>query len=130
MVSDYVKKISIVVPTYNEEGNVIPITEAIIEQLEQKLSKYDYELIFIDNHSNDSTREIIKQLCVSNPKIKAIFNIRNYGGLNSPFYGLLQATGDCAILMCADFQDPVELIPKYIDQWESGYKIVLGQRTS
>lgn len=124
------KKISVVVPTYNEEENVVPLSEKIIEQFTDKSDAYDYELIFIDNDSEDSTREKIRGLCDSNPRIKAIFNARNYGQFNSPYYGLLQATGDCAILMSADFQDPVELIPDYLKEWESGYKIVLGQKTS
>ncbi len=124
------KKISVVVPTYNEEENVVPLSEKIIEQFADKSDKYDYELIFIDNDSKDSTREKIRALCFSNPRIKAIFNARNYGQFSSPYHGLLQATGDCAILMSADFQDPVELIPDYLREWESGHKIVLGQKTS
>ena len=123
------KKVSVVVPTYNEEENVIPLSEKITERFSE-LKEYDYELIFIDNDSKDSTREKIRSLCASDPKIKAIFNARNYGQFNSPYHGLLQATGDCAILMCADFQDPVDLIPVYLKEWESGHKIVLGQKTS
>lgn len=124
------KKISVVVPTFNEEDNVIPLSEQIIQQLENIDGEYEYELIFIDNDSCDSTRDILRNLCRGNPRIKAIFNAKNYGQFNSPYYGLLQATGDCAILMSADFQDPVELIPEYIREWESGHKIVLGQKTS
>lgn len=123
------KKVSVVIPTYNEEENVIPMSEKIAEQFSE-LKEYEYELIFIDNDSKDSTREKIGNLCASDPKIKAIFNARNYGQFNSPYYGLLQATGDCAILMSADFQDPAELIPVYLKEWESGHKIVLGQKTS
>lgn len=124
------KKISVLVPTYNEEENVIPLSEKIIEQFETELTDYDYELIFIDNDSKDSTREKIRGLCRSNPRIKAIFNARNFGQFSSPYYGLLQTTGDCTISLCADFQDPVELIPVYVREWESGYKIVLGQKTT
>lgn len=124
------KKISIVVPTYNEEENVVPLSEQIIDQLNNLDKKYDYELIFIDNNSGDSTRDKIRKLCIENPRIKAIFNAKNYGQFSSPYYGLLQATGDCAILMSADFQDPVELIPIYVKEWESGHKIVLGQKIS
>ncbi len=109
------KKISIVIPTYNEEANVEPLSEAIIEQM-GKLDGYDYEIIFIDNDSQDNTRPLLRKLCASNPRIKAIFNARNYGQFSSPFYGVQQMTGDCAILMCADFQDPVELIPQYVKE--------------
>lgn len=119
------KKISVLVPCYNEEENVVPISEAIIAEL-QKLSEYDYELIFIDNCSKDKTRELLAKLCENNSKIKAIFNAKNFGQFNSPYYGLLQSTGDCTILICADFQDPVNMIPKFVKEWENGYKLVVG----
>lgn len=119
------KKISVLIPCYNEQENVIPISEAIIEEL-KKLEKYDYEIVFIDNASTDNTQNLIAELCNKNEKIKAIFNCKNFGQFNSPYYGLLQTTGDCTILMCADFQDPVNMIPKFIEEWENGYKIVIG----
>lgn len=119
------KKISIVVPCYNEEENVEPISEAIISEI-NKLQNYTYELIFIDNCSTDKTREKLIQLCDKNKNIKAIFNAKNFGQFNSPYYGLLQTTGDCTMLICADFQDPVDMIPKFIQEWENGYKIVIG----
>lgn len=122
------KTVSVVIPCYNEEENVIPISEAIIEEL-KKFPQYDYEIIFIDNDSQDKTRELLRCLCAGNPRIKAIFNARNFGQFNSPYYGLLQATGDCAILMAADFQDPPELIPQFIQGWEEGYKIVAAIKT-
>ena len=119
------KKISILIPCYNEEENVNQISEAIINQIEE-LKVYDYELIFIDNCSTDNTQNLITDLCSKNNKIKAIFNCKNFGQFNSPYYGLQQTTGDCTILICADFQDPVSLIPKFIEEWENGYKIVIG----
>lgn len=117
------KKISVLVPCYNEEENVIPISQAIIEQIE-KLEKYDYELIFIDNCSQDTTREKLEALCGENKKIKAIFNARNFGQFNSPFYGYKQTNGDCMITLCCDFQDPPEVIPRLVEEWEKGAKIV------
>ena len=119
------KKISVLVPCYNEEENVEPISEAILAEL-NKLEKYDYELVFIDNCSIDTTREKLENLCKGNPKIKAIFNSKNFGQFNSPYYGLMQTTGDCTILMCADFQDPVDMISKFVSEWENGYKLVIG----
>ncbi len=126
----FMKKISVLVPCYNEEENVVPLSEAIIEQFEKHLPNYDYELIFIDNCSLDSTREKLIGLCENNKKIKAIFNVRNFGQFNSPFYGMLQTSGDCTISMSADFQDPVELIPRLVHEWENGYKIVCPIKTS
>ena len=119
------KKISVLIPCYNEEENVGPISEAVIEQLE-KLENYDYEIVFIDNCSQDKTQQLLTELCSKNEKIKAIFNCRNFGQFNSPYYGLQQTTGDCTILLCADFQDPVDMIPKFVKEWENGYKIVIG----
>jgi len=124
------KKISIVVPTYNEEENVKPLADAIVSEITNNLPEYDYEIIFIDNDSADSTRPILRQMATNNRKIKAIFNAKNFGQFNSPYYGLLQTTGDCTILICADFQDPVNMIPKFVHEWENGYKIVIGQKTA
>jgi len=124
------KKISVVVPTYNEQENVVPLSEAIISELNTNCSRYDYELIFIDNDSTDNTRPLLRNLAKENSKIKCIFNAKNFGQFNSPYYGLLQSTGDCTILVCADFQDPIDMIPKFVREWEEGYKIVIGQKTS
>ncbi len=124
------KTISILIPTYNEEENVVPLSAAIIDEFQKSLPQYDYEIIFIDNDSHDNTRPLITGLCAENKKIKAIFNAKNFGQFNSPFYGLCQTTGDCTILMCADFQDPVEMIPKLIAEWEQGYKIVSAIKTT
>ena len=124
------KTISVLIPCYNEEENVEPIARAVTEILEKELPQYDYELVFIDNDSQDDTRMILRRLCGENPRIKAILNARNFGQFNSPYHGLLQVTGDCVIAMVADFQDPVELIPQYVKAWEEGYKIVIGIKTS
>jgi len=120
------KKISVVIPTYNEQENVVPLSKAIVDVFDQKLPQYDYEIMFIDNYSTDDTRILIRGLCAENPKIKAIFNSKNFGQFNSPYYGLCQSTGDCAVLICADFQDPVDMIPEFVKEWENGYKIVCG----
>ena len=123
------KKISIMIPCYNEEENVVPMSEAVVAQMEQ-LPQYDYELLFIDNCSQDNTRPLLREICAKNPKIRAIFNSKNFGQFNSPYHGYCQTTGDCTIGMCCDFQDPVEMIPKLIEQWEAGYKVVCCVKTS
>ena len=123
------KKISVVIPCYNEAENIEAITTAVEAQLKE-LPQYDYEIICIDNCSTDGTRDLLRKICAENPKIKAILNIKNFGQFNSPYYGLCQTTGDCAILICADFQDPVELIPVFLKYWEEGYQIVCGVKTS
>ncbi len=123
------KKISILIPCYNEEENVVPMSKAVVELMETKLPQYDYELIFIDNASTDNTQALLRQICKDNKKIKAIFNTKNFGQFNSPYYGMLQTTGDCTVIMCCDFQDPVELIEVFVKEWENGYKIVTGIKT-
>lgn len=124
------KKISVMIPCFNEEDNVREIAEAVVNILQDDLPQYDYELLFIDNCSTDSTRIYLRELCEHNPKIKVILNARNFGQFNSPYYGMCQTTGDCTITMCCDFQDPVEMIPRFIAEWEKGYKIVSGIKTS
>ena len=116
------KTISIVIPCYNEEENVNAMYQAIDRIFKSDLPDYSYELIFIDNDSRDRTREIVRSLCSQDKKVKGIFNAKNFGQFNSPYYGMLQSGGDCTILMAADFQDPVEMIPKYVKEWEKGYK--------
>ena len=123
------KKISIMVPCYNEEENVVPMSEALVKTLDE-MEGYDYEILFIDNCSVDNTRALIRGICEKNKKIRAIFNSKNFGQFNSPYYGLCQTTGDCTISVCCDFQDPLELIPTFVKEWENGYKIVCGVKTS
>lgn len=124
------KKISILIPCYNEEENVVPMSEAVLKVMTEKLPNYDFELLFIDNCSTDKTRPLLREICEKDKRIKAIFNIRNFGQFNSPYYGMCQTTGDCTITMCCDFQDPVEMIPEFVAEWENGYKIVCGIKTS
>lgn len=124
------KTISILIPTYNEEENVEPLCSELIKMFSEKLPKYDYEIVFIDNDSQDATRSILRKMCSENSKVKAIFNAKNFGQFNSPYYGLMQTTGNCVILLCADFQDPIEMIPQFVNEWEQGYAIVIGQKKS
>lgn len=123
------KLLSIMIPTYNEEENARPIYEAVRDEIRNNLPEYDYEILFIDNKSQDRTRNIIKEICAADKKVKAIFNTKNFGQFNSPYYGMLHTSGDCTITICADFQDPVELIPTFVHEWEKGYKIVIGRKT-
>ncbi len=124
------KKVSILIPCYNEEDNVVPMANAIRDLFTSQLTAYDWELLFIDNDSSDNTRQLLTELCRGDKRIKAIFNAKNFGQFNSPYYGICQTTGDCTISMCCDFQDPIELIPKYLEEWENGYKIVIGIKTA
>ena len=120
------KLVSVVIPTLNEEDNVGPMTDTLVKIFTEELPEYDYEIIYIDNYSRDHTRELIRDICAENPHVKAIFNTKNFGPMRSPVYGFKQAYGDCVVRLNADFQDPPELIPTFVREWEKGHKIVIG----
>lgn len=122
------KKISIVTPTFNEEENIERLCEEIKSVFENL--NYDYEHIVIDNNSTDSTITKLRELAKNDKKLKVIINAKNYGHLKSPYYGILQSSGDACILMVSDFQEPIELIPQYIKKWENGSKIILCQKNN
>lgn len=125
------KTISVVIPTYNEEGNIALMCEAVAEIFRKELSAYSFEIVIIDNCSTDKTQEIVLELCQEHKNIKAVFNARNFGPFRSQMYGMYQAKGDAVVLIVADFQEPVELIPAMVREWENDeeLKIVCGVRT-
>lgn len=117
--------ISVVTPCYNEEENV----EEIYKQVKcvfEKLKKYSYEHIFIDNASEDGTVQILKEIARKDKNVKIIVNSRNFGHIRSPYYALLLTKGDAATMMAADLQDPPAMIADFIKKWEEGYKIVIA----
>ena len=120
------KKISILIPTFNEEENIPIAYERIKNIMDGQLPKYDYEIVFIDNYSEDHSRDEIQALCLKDNKVKAIFNARNFGYSRSHYYGLTQMNGDAVMLIHADLQNPPELIPKFVKKWEDGAKVVIG----
>jgi len=122
------KKISIVSHCYNEESNIPFLMEYLLD-ITSKIPNYNWEYIFIDNCSKDGTANVLKGLAAKNKKIKVILNTRNFGYVRSPYYALLQAHGDAVIALASDLQDPPELIPKFIKEWESGFKVVAGIKT-
>src|SRR4029078_3626252 len=121
-------ELSFVIPCYNEEANVVAMYEAVTTEAEKHASSH--EIIFIDNCSTDRTRELLRELCARDPRVRAIFNNRNYGQMRSPTYAIYQTEGAAVIAMCCDFQDPPALIPEMIAQWRAGAQIVLGKRRS
>lgn len=124
------KKISIMTACYNEEENVVQLTDAVRKIMAEELPEYDYEHVFIDNCSEDKTVELLREVCKKDPKVKVIVNARNFGHVRSPFHGLLQTTGDCTISMAADFQEPPALIPTFVKKWEEGYRVVCAVKTT
>jgi glycosyltransferase involved in cell wall biosynthesis len=123
------KKISIVVPCFNEESNVELLYERVKAVL-VTISKFSYELIFIDNASTDDTVKKVKNLIERDKNVRLIVNARNFGHIRSPYYGLMQADGDAVVLMAADLQDPPELLSDFVEKWEDGFKIIAGVKTT
>lgn len=117
--------ITIVAPTFNEVDNVEELLRRIKNQT-SKLKNYQFEILIIDNGSSDGTRDRLRSLAKEDLSLKLIFNARNFGHIRSPYYGILQSKGSATIYMASDLQDPPELIPEFIAQWEKGYKLVMA----
>lgn len=120
------KTISIAVPCYNEEGNILELynrVKAVMDQFPQ----YEYEYVFIDNKSTDKSRQILRDLAEKDSRVKVILNQSNFGPAPSSAHGFLACQGDAVIGMACDLQDPPELIPQFIEKWEEGNKIVIRE---
>ena len=118
--------VSVVIPCRNEQANVVAIAEAVIRELEPLGISFD--IIFIDNGSQDRTVEIIREMCAEDGRIRMIVNTRDFGQMRSPTHGIFQARGRAVIGMCADFQDPPALLPEFVRRWQAGVDIILGVR--
>ena len=123
------KKIIVVTPTYNEEENVKNAYETI-KEIFNKIGKYDYNHLFIDNCSTDKTQDIIRKIAEKDKNVLAIFNRQNYGQNRSPFHAITQCYSDAVIYIDCDLQDPPEKIVEFIDTWEKGSKLILGVKKS
>jgi len=121
-------ELSFAIPCYNEEANVVAMYEAVSAEAAKHVASH--EIIFIDNDSTDRTRELLREICARDSRVRAIFNNRNYGQMRSPTHAIFQAEGDAVIGMCCDFQDPPALIGELVRQWKSGAQVVLAQRRS
>jgi glycosyltransferase involved in cell wall biosynthesis len=117
--------ISIVTPTYNEIDNIEELLRGVKLSIEH-LDQYDYEFLVIDNCSKDGTQLKLKELAGQDPRVKVILNARNFGHIRSPYYGILQSQGAATIYLASDLQDPPEMIPEFIAEWERGYKLVMA----
>jgi glycosyltransferase involved in cell wall biosynthesis len=121
------KLVTIMTPCLNEQGNVEDLHRQIADVM-GSLPQYDWEHIYIDNASRDGTQDILRRLAAADTRVKVILNNRNFGHIRSPYYALLQARGDAVVTMASDLQDPPSLIPQFLERWEAGSKVVLGQK--
>jgi polyisoprenyl-phosphate glycosyltransferase len=121
------KLVSIVAGCYNEEENIEEL-HARITAVMQKWTQYDYEILLIDNASEDKTVEVIKRIAATDSRLKAIVNVRNFGHIRSPYHALLTAQGDAVIGMASDLEDPPEMIDAFLQKWTEGFKIAIGVR--
>ena len=119
------KMISIISPCYNEVEKIEEIYQRVKAVMSQ-YPQYEFEYLFIDNASTDGTDLKLKMLADLDKRVKVIINTRNFGHIRSPYWGLIQTSGDASIYLASDLQDPPELISTFIDAWEEGYKVVLA----
>lgn len=120
--------ISILTPCFNEEENLPKLFDRVRNVMSGLPVRYEH--VVIDNASTDRSRDIIEAECAADPRVKAIFNMRNYGHIRSPYHGLLQVRGKCVISISSDLQEPPELIPELLMRWAAGAKVVLLSRES
>ena len=123
------KKISVVIPAYNEEES-LPMLYDRMKKLMENMENYEFEILFVNDGSKDKTINIIKQLRAEDKRICYVDFSRNFGKEIAMIAGLDYATGDCVIFMDADLQDPPELIPELVKYWEEGYDDVYAKRKS
>lgn len=121
------KKIGIEIPCFNEEGNVALVYQQVTKQMKM-LPTYDYEILFIDNHSDDKTPQILRDIAEKDKHVKVIFNLRNYGAERSDVHAFFHTDGDAVICMACDLQTPSSLIPAFLREWEKGSKVVWAQK--
>ena len=122
------KKISVTIPCWSEEKSVRQMYERLTKVFQEQLPQYDYEIIYVDDYSPDNTRAEIRKLCSEDKRVKGIFNARNFGYTRNVFASLLYGTGDATFMLFGDLQDPPELLPKMVAEWENGHKVVVGQK--
>lgn len=123
------KHISVVTPCWNEELNVELVYQEV-KRVFAALPGYSYEHIFIDNASTDQTVPTLRRIAAADKNVRVIVNARNFGHIRSPYYALLQTSGDAVVSLAADLQDPPSIIVDFLRKWEEGFKIVTAVKTS
>ena len=123
------KTISVTIPCWSEEKSVRQMYDRLTKVFRERLSQYNYEIIYVDDFSPDHTRDEIRKLCAEDKRVKAVFNAKNFGFNRNVFATMLYGSGDATFLLFGDLQDPPELLPEFVAQWEQGSKVIVGQKT-
>jgi polyisoprenyl-phosphate glycosyltransferase len=126
---DNKRLITILVPAFNEEPNIEPLYQALLPVM-TRLERYEFEILFVDDHSTDGTFRELERLARIDSRIRVIRFSRNFGFQRGVFTGFLHARGDAAVEMDCDLQDPPEVIVDFVSKWEEGYRVVYGVRTT
>ena len=122
------KTISVTIPCWSEEKSIRQMYDRLMKVFHDQLPQYDYEIIFVDDYSPDNTRNEIRKLCQEDHKVKAVFNARNFGFNRNVFATMQYGSGDATFMLFGDLQDPPEILPQFVKEWEAGHKVVVGQK--
>lgn len=123
------KKISVTIPCWSEEKSIAKMYDRLTKVFNEKLKKYDYEIIFVDDCSPDNTWNEIEKIAKKDNHVKGIRNAKNFGFTRNVFATLLYGDGDATFMLFGDLQDPPEMLPEFVKEWENGHKVVVGQKT-
>lgn len=122
------KTISVTIPCWSEEKSIRQMYDRLMKVFHEQLPQYDYEIIYVDDYSPDNTRDEIRKLCQEDHKVKAVFNARNFGFNRNVFATMQYGSGDATFMLFGDLQDPPEVLPRFVKEWEAGYKVIVGQK--
>jgi len=127
-VAPALRTVSVIIPVYNEEDNIEEAYRAVRGVFEQVKDRFDFEIVFTDNHSEDRSFAVISRLAAADKRVRGVRFTRNFGFHRSVLTGLRLASGDAAVQIDCDLQDPPEVILEFVKQWESGHDVVVGVR--
>ena len=120
-------KVSVVIPVYYNEDNLMPLYEDLREKFISKID-YEYEIIMVNDGSKDKSYEVMQEIAKKDPNVRIISLSRNFGSHAACLCGLANSTGDCAVIKAADLQEPTELLLEMVESWKSGNNVVLALR--
>lgn len=124
------KKVSILIPVYNEEKMLPLLVPEVMKLMDGESSRYEWEVVFVNDGSKDRSLDMLKGICASDARFHYVSLSRNFGKENAMLAGFDYVSGDCMVIMDADLQDPPSLIPQMLEYWEQGYEDVYAKRAN